>query len=188
MSLLNDCPIFDRLSPASHDLVPYMREALAEDLLRLRCEWTRVQSKRKRKAIYRYLNAVFDLVAWWTADRRQFDYARRALLMRSLEALPTEHPFASVIRCTSSSAKVDKRTRSKWCRVMRYAAECKCDEETFTRFVRRKGGINECARRAKARLGRLDRRNAGSGRNLIEDRPGRTKNRRLLQSLPVCLH
>jgi hypothetical protein len=33
-----------------------------------------------------------------------------------------EDPFAAIIRCTADPAKADKRTRSKWSRVMRYAS------------------------------------------------------------------
>jgi hypothetical protein len=41
-------------------------------------------------------------------------------------------------------AKADKRTRSKWSRVMRYAAAYKADSEPLERFIMRKGGINAC--------------------------------------------
>jgi hypothetical protein len=47
--------------------------------------------------------------------------------------------------CTADPAKVDKRTRSKWSRVLRYSAEYKSHGETLAAFVRRKGGINACA-------------------------------------------
>jgi hypothetical protein len=39
----------------------------------------------------------------------------------------------------------DKRTRSKWSRVMRYAVAYKPDSEPLDQFVRPKGGINACA-------------------------------------------
>ena len=53
-------------------------------------------------------------------------------------------PFAAVIRCTADPAKVDKRTRSRWSRVMRYAAEHKLNSEPLDRFVKRKSG-NACS-------------------------------------------
>ena len=55
-----------------------------------------------------------------------------------------EDPFAAVIRCTADPAKADKRTRSKWTRVMRYATAYKPDSEPLDQFIRRKGGINKC--------------------------------------------
>jgi hypothetical protein len=58
------------------------------------------------------------------------------------------------IRSTADPAKADKRTRSKWSRVMRYAAGYKPDSEPLDRFIKRKGGINECAGRFARCLGR----------------------------------
>jgi hypothetical protein len=56
-------------------------------------------------------------------------------------------PFAAIIRCTADPAQAGKRTRSKWSRVMRYAAVYKPDSEALVRFIQRKGGINACAAR-----------------------------------------
>jgi hypothetical protein len=52
-------------------------------------------------------------------------------------------------------AKADKRTRSKWSRVMRYAGIYKLDSEPLDQFIRRKGGINACAARFSRCLGRI---------------------------------
>jgi hypothetical protein len=65
-----------------------------------------------------------------------------------------EDAFAAVIRCTADPAKADKQTRSRWSRVMRYAAAYKTDAEPLDRFVQRKGGINACAARFTRWLGR----------------------------------
>jgi hypothetical protein len=133
--------------------IPYSSAALRQDLHRLQNVWEDVQSSRDRNAIYRYLNAVYGLVAWWAAEGRETDRARRALHLWRLEVSGREDSFAAVIRCTSDPAKVDKRTRSKRSRVMRYAAVYKPDSEPFDRFTRRKGGINACAARFSRRLG-----------------------------------
>jgi hypothetical protein len=121
--------------------------ALRQDLERVRNAWLDCQASRDRKAIYAYLNAVYGLVAWWTAEGREVDRARRALRLQRLDVSEREDPFAAVIRCTADPAKADKRTRSKWSRVMRYAAVYKPDSEPLDRFIRRKGGINACAAR-----------------------------------------
>src|SRR5271163_690915 len=42
----------------------------------------------------------------------------------TLEVSDREDPLACMIRCTADLAKADKRTRSKWSRLMRYAV---CD-------------------------------------------------------------
>jgi hypothetical protein len=102
---------------------------------------------------------VYGLVAWWTAEGRGIDRARRALHLQRLAVSDREDPYAAVIRCTADPAKADKRTRSKWCRVMRYAMMYKPDSEELHQFVRRKGGINECAARFTRRLARCSTQN-----------------------------
>jgi len=59
-----------------------------------------------------------------------------------------------VILCTADRQKVDKRTRSKWSRVLRYSAEYKLHGEPLDQFIKRKGGINKCAARLTRCLGR----------------------------------
>jgi hypothetical protein len=62
-------------------------------------------------------------------------------------------PAAAVICCTADRDKVDDRTRSKWSRVLRYAAEYKDLDEPLRDFIKCKGGINKCASRFARRLG-----------------------------------
>jgi hypothetical protein len=50
-----------------------------------------------------------------------------------------------VIYCTAPD--VDKNSRSKWARALRYAAAAKPDDESIKSFFKRKGGINACASR-----------------------------------------
>jgi hypothetical protein len=133
------------LSPK--EAIPYSSAALRQDLDRLRNAWEDVQSSRDRNTIYGYLSAVYGLVAWWAAEGRDLDRARRAVRLRGLEVSEREGPFAAIIRCTADPNKADKRIRSKWSRVMRYAAAHKPDSEPLDQFVRRKGGINACAAR-----------------------------------------
>ena len=141
-----------RLRKPLQDDVPYTTQALRQDLLRVRNAWDECQAHRERDAIYSYLTAVFDLVMWWAAEGRAISRARWALGLCRLD-LPNDEPFAAIIRCTSDPAKVDKRTRSKWSRVLRYSAEYKSHSEPLAAFVRRKGSINKCAARF-ASLGR----------------------------------
>jgi hypothetical protein len=143
-----------RLRKPLQDDVPYTTQALRQDLLRVRIAWDDSQATRDRNAIYGYLSAVFDLVMWWAAENRAIDRARKALQLRRLDLPTTDEPFAAVILCTSDRQKVDKRTRSKWSRVMRYAMEYKTNAESLATFIQRKGGINECAARFTRCLGR----------------------------------
>ncbi len=112
------------------------------NLLRLQNEWETFQSTNARDAVYRYLTAVFDLVSWWSVDR-----AHRALHLRGHHSVREPEAFATIIRCTSDPAKVDDRTRSKWSRVLRYAAEYKDLDEPLRDFIKCRGSINEFASR-----------------------------------------
>jgi hypothetical protein len=143
-----------RLREPIQDDVPYTTQALRDDILRVRLAWEECQASRDRNAIYNYLSAVFDLVTWWAAEDRAISRAHWALELQHLDLPTTDEPFAAVILCTADRQKVDKRTRSKWSRVMRYAAEFKTNAEPLAAFVRRKGGINECAARFTRWLGR----------------------------------
>jgi hypothetical protein len=136
-----------RLKPPVRGDVPYTTRALRQDLLRIRNAWEECQASRKRDAIYTYLTAVFDLVAWWAAENRAFDRAHWALRLRRISPFDGEEPFAAIIRCTADPAKVDKRTRSKWSRALRYALAYKYHSEPLDQFMNRKGGINSCASR-----------------------------------------
>jgi hypothetical protein len=132
----------------------YSSAALRRDLDRVRNAWEDCQASRDRVAIYAYVTAVYGLVAVWAAEGGEIDRARRALRLGRLEVSGREDPFAAVIRCTADPAKVDKRTRSKWSRVLRYAAVYKPVSEALDQFISRKGGINACAARFSRALGR----------------------------------
>ena len=153
--LVHTSPCFaSRLNRSVKDAIPYSKEALRQDLARVRNAWQECQSCRDRNAIYGYLSAVFDLVMWWAVECRAISRARWALQLHGLDLPTTDEPFAMVVFCTADREKVDKRTRSKWSRVLRYAAEYKPSSEPLAAFVRRKGGINKCAARFSRCLGR----------------------------------
>jgi hypothetical protein len=146
-----------RLNRSVKDPAPYSKEAMRQDLLRVRNAWDECQASRARNAIYGYLSAVFDLLMWWAADDRAVSRAHWALRLQGVDVPCTDEPFAAVILCTADRQKVDKRTRSKWSRVLRYAAEYKTGAEPLAAFVRRKRGINKCASRFTRCLGRRGR-------------------------------
>jgi hypothetical protein len=135
--------------------IEFSTEALKANLLRLENEWSDYQSSRNRDGIYPYLTAVFALVLWWKHERKDGEYARRALWLKGHWSVATApEPFASVILCTADRMIVDDKARSKWSRVLRYAAEYKDLDEPLQCFIKRKGGINRCAARYARRLGR----------------------------------
>jgi hypothetical protein len=137
--------VSSRLKKPVHEDVPYTDEALKQDLLRVQNTWEESQASRERVAIYSYLGAVFDLAVWWTAEKRACKRANKALRLRNMSPFDHEEPFAAIIRCTCDPSKVDKRTRSKWSRALRYTLAHKSSSEPLDQFMKRKGGINECA-------------------------------------------
>jgi hypothetical protein len=142
--------------------IPYTKEALERDLERVHDAWDDCQADRRRDAIYGYLKAVYELVSWWSAERAEVDRARQALRLRGLLPWPREDVYAAMIRCTADPTRADRRTRSKWSRVLRYVKMQKDDKEPFAEFIKRKGGINEC----NTRYGRCLRRLAASRRSI----------------------
>ena len=134
--------------------VPFTTDAMKANLVRLQNEWEKVQASRDRGAIYGYLSANFELVEWWNLEDGAVKRARRALHLRGHHSIRKPEPYAAVVLCTSDPAKVDDRTRSKWSRALRYAAEFKDLHEPLRDFIKRKGGINKCAARFASRLGK----------------------------------
>jgi hypothetical protein len=146
--------VLNRPSPFTE----FSTEALKANLARLEEEWETYQATRDRDGIYGYLTAVFELVQWWAREHKAVEYAQRALYLRRHLPLPEiADPFAAVIFCTADPDQVDYRTRSKWSRVLRYAAAYKALDEPLRDFIKRKGGINKCAARFARRLGRSGR-------------------------------
>jgi hypothetical protein len=144
------------------DAIPYTKAALKRDLERVRGAWDECQTDRRRDAIYDYLKAVYDLLNWWSAERCEVDRARQALRLRGLLPWPREDVYAAVIRCTADPTRADKRTRSKWSRVLRYAKMHKDEGEPLAAFIKRRGGVNEC----NARYGRCLTRLAARRRSI----------------------
>ena len=156
--------IQDLLAPRRQEIdpnrVPYSNEALSADLQRLDNMWEEFQSRRDRKAIYLYLGPVFELVAVWETLGQLREIACRALRFRCGNLRLTRDPVSAVIFCTSDREKVDRRTRSKWSRVLQYAARYKSSSKSLEIFVTKRGGINECAARYSRRLGQLSKKQA----------------------------
>jgi hypothetical protein len=147
--------VSSRMKTSLRDDIPYTNEALRQDLLRVQNAWDESQACRERDAIYTYLRAVFELVAWWMAENRALERAQKALRLRRITPSDHDEPFAAIIRCTADPAKVDKRTRSKWSRALLYSLSCTSNSEPLGQFIKRRGGINECAAKFARHIGRF---------------------------------
>src|ERR1035441_4755967 len=126
--------------------VPLKKSRLSSELETLRAVSKRTFSSGNRMSVRTLLGAIFNLVSLWEAEDRLEEG-----LYRLLDSLKTPVPlrigeaFAVVIYCIAP--KVDKKSRSKWARALRYAAATKLDDESIKSFFKRKGGINACASR-----------------------------------------
>lgn len=157
-------PIFQPVSPPVQQVDRPLRTIKELDRVVLpdvKKEWNEFQSKRDRSAVYGYLHMVFMQVDWWAKNPLERDEALQALRAQNPKLVLPADPFAAVIACTADPKKVDDKTRSKWSRVLRYAARYKPEKELLMDFLQRKGGINKCASRYTRRL---RRRSNGAGK------------------------
>lgn len=157
-SFMND--LVNQLDYRISGRVPYSNASLRQDIRRLCAIWRQVQASRDRDAIYDYLVAVYEIVAWWRVEGRVVGRARRAL--RIVSSKPTEDPFVAVIAASVAPARLDRRQLSKYSRVLRFALRLECHPSQFKRFVKdRCGGLNACAER-------FSRRASGDEEQVVE--------------------
>jgi hypothetical protein len=122
------------------------QSGLSSELETLRAVSKRSFSSGNRMAVHRFLGALFNQVSVWEAEDRLEEGLYE--LLDSLKApvpLKIGEAFAVAIYCIAPH--VDKKSRSKWARALRYAAATKPDDEPIKKFIKRKGGINACASR-----------------------------------------
>lgn len=121
------------------------RAALKVELERLCLVWARVQADRRREAVYDFLELAYDIVSKFSRSGKAERLLRKLHRLNPALARIRE-PYAAVIHHGTDYA-LDSRTRSKWSRLLRYVEASKKLHEPLSDFVRRKGGINECASR-----------------------------------------
>lgn len=125
---------------------PLKQSRLSSEIETLRAVSKRTFTSGNRMAVHKLLGAIFNLVSRWEAEDRLEEGLYR--LLDSLEdpvPLRIGEAFAVVIYCTAPH--VDKKSRSKWARALRYAAATKLDDESIQSFIKGKGGVNACASR-----------------------------------------
>ena len=87
------------------------------------------------------------MVTRWQRFDCALKNALAALRLRPNQPQMKPEPFGIVIFCTADPKIVDDKTRSKWSRVLRYAARIKPEGQRLIDFIKSNGGINECARK-----------------------------------------
>jgi hypothetical protein len=139
----NQVPLYKKTSKPS----PTLRATVEQELAEVKQAWQKYRSTNSRDAVYFYLEAVFALVRRWQRLKCSLKNSRAALSLQTNPPQMKPEPFAIAIFCTSDPRVVDAKTRSKWSRVLRYAARAKPLGQRLTDFVKSNGGINECARK-----------------------------------------
>src|ERR1700681_948812 len=94
------------------------------------------------------------LILDWNERGQTRDRVARIVKVHGLSSAMSAEPFSVIIYCTSDPDVVDAKTRSKWSRVLRYVQKFNRRPNRFKTFIKDKGGINACASRFAARLGR----------------------------------
>jgi|PersoiStandDraft_1058852.scaffolds.fasta_scaffold06159_1 hypothetical protein len=120
-------------------------DRVRRQLLRLRKTWSACQRDRTRDAIYKFLEGVYELVARWRSQGQAASRARCVRMLMQKAASLELDPYAIVIEATSNPKKVDRKARSKWCRVLRFAERYKSEAMPLQGFIKKRGGINACA-------------------------------------------
>src|SRR5215831_7057210 len=119
------------------------KKGLKQRLVDVCNAWDDFQETRDRDAVYGYLRAVFSIVQHYRWKDRTKKLVRRAFKFAGLPVDMKADPFAVVVRCTCDQ-QLDRKTISKWSRVLRYAAQFKKRTPLKT-FIKNRGGINACA-------------------------------------------
>ena len=133
----------ERISRPTPNPIPSIEAELAQ----VRSAWARYRATNSRDAVYGYLESVFALATRWQRLKYSVKNSRAALRLQHDAPQMKPEPFGIVIFCTSDPEIADAKTRSKWSRVLRYAARAKPPGQRLTDFVKSHGGINECARK-----------------------------------------
>ncbi len=111
--------------------------------------WKEYVSNREydRDAIYSYLTTVFEVIQEWRKERKANRYSLQALQRAKFPIRMKADPYARLIYCTSRED--DPKSRSKWAKVMRWVEKYNKRGRSFDKFVKRHGGLNECAEMAR---------------------------------------
>ncbi len=116
-----------------------------DELDKARRAWRAYQSTRRRDAIYDYLSEVFTAVRRWKKQDLVKTKVQQALKAAGPRiTVRNREPFGVVVFCTSDA---DTKTRSKWSRALRFAERSIPEAEKLSKFMKRLGGVNECADR-----------------------------------------
>lgn len=121
----------------------YSNHHLKCELQSLKETWDQCEEADGRFAFYKFLQEVFRLYA----DLRDHKAGRRAVeqIVLEFDKKPNyqNHLFRAILDATCS---VDRKTKSRWVRALRFAWRQRCDWKHLDRFLRQNGGPAGCAK------------------------------------------
>lgn len=101
--------------------------------------WHKTGSKR---ALYRYLQTVFNVYSASKKVRSGRPLVSRIARVAGLVAQPDRHPIRTIIEATSSA---DRKSKSRWTQALRFAWRERSKWQDLTECLRANGGIAGCA-------------------------------------------
>jgi hypothetical protein len=116
--------------------------AIRRDLQNLEDLWKSVQSTRRRSAIYDYLIMLDDVARKWRLRRRVKALVRHAQAFTGEKEDTKAEMYSTLMRATTDA---DVKTVSKLSRVLRYCEAFNTQDEHLRLFIKRAGGLNDCA-------------------------------------------
>ena len=116
-------------------------QAAITTLTKLDHRWRK--SGRKR-ALYRYLTAVFNLYAAWKHAGDTRTAANRLARLTGSNVQRDRHPIRTIIDATSTA---DRKSKSRWTQALRFAWRKRSEWTDLTKCLRANGGIAGCAER-----------------------------------------
>lgn len=98
----------------------------------------------KKRALYRYLQSVFNLYAAWKRAGIAQAAANRLSRLTGLGTQQRRHPVRSIIDVTSSA---DRRSKSRWTQALRFAWRQRSKWQNLIECLRANGGVSGGAAR-----------------------------------------
>ena len=129
--------------------------ALCADIRLLRQRERRWRKSGRRRALYRYLELVFELFTAWRKEAPDGPpLSSRLESLMQLSPGQTCSPIRAIIESTS---KAGRKSKSRWTRALRYAWRVRKDYKTLQHCLWAHGGVAGCAREWADVNGRRDR-------------------------------
>ena len=104
----------------------------------------RWRNSGKKRALYRYLTAVFNLYAAWKHAGEARSVANRVARLAGWRMQRNRHPIRTIIDATSTA---DRKSKSRWTQALRFTWRERSKWKDLTECLRANQGIAGCAQK-----------------------------------------